>query len=73
MTNNTEELEHRIRMIQDDLKVIVKFIKDNNLDEQFLKPTLYADHCWTHINNIEIACDLSDNESINWKFFETKN
>jgi hypothetical protein len=33
------------------------------------KPTKYGDSAWTHISNIEIACDLNDEASIDWKHY----
>jgi len=53
------------------LDVIRKFIYENNLAKQFEQPTGMADECWTHLNNIEIACDLSTDESLNWKLFSS--
>jgi hypothetical protein len=67
--NEVEQLKHRLAMIEDDLKVIRAFIYEQGLNETFQKPTPMADECWTHLNNIEIACDLSSNESLEWKSF----
>lgn len=67
--NQVITLEHRLKMIADDLQVIRQFIYENNLNEAFQKPTKHADECWTHLNNIEIACDLTSEESLNWKLF----
>ena len=67
--NEVEQLKHRLAMIEDDLKVIRAFIYKNGLNEDFQKPTGMADECWTHLNNIEIACDLSSDESLGWELF----
>ena len=67
-----EQLKHRIAMIEDDLKVIRAFVYEQGLSETFQKPTSMADECWTHLNNIEIACDLGSEESLNWKLFDNK-
>ena len=67
--NEAKELKHRLAMIEDDLKVIRAFIYEQGLNETFQKPTPMADECWTHLNNIEIACDLSSEESLSWKLF----
>jgi len=67
--NEVEQLKHRLEMIEDDLKVIRAFIYENGLNEDFQKPTGMADECWTHLNNIEIACDLSSDESLGWELF----
>lgn len=64
-----EELKHRLEMIADDLKVIRAFIYKQGLDETFQKPTPMADECWTHLNNIEIACDVNSEESLDWSSF----
>ena len=65
-----QQLEHRLAMINDDLKVIRQFIDSQGYD--FTLPTNESDEAWTHLNNIEIACDLSNDESLDWKLF-TKN
>jgi hypothetical protein len=64
-----EQLKHRLAMVEDDLKVIRAFIYEQGLSETFQKPTPMADECWTHLNNIEITCDLSSTESLDWKRF----
>ena len=69
MENEVEQLKHRLAMIEDDLKVIRAFIYEQELNETFQKPTPMADECWTHLNNMEIACDLSSDESLTWKLF----
>ena len=69
MENEVEQLKHRLAMIEDDIKVIRAFIYKQGLDETFQKPTPMADECWTHLNNMEIACDLSSDESLTWKLF----
>lgn len=66
-----QQVEHRLAMIQDDLKVIRQFIYSQGYD--FTLPTEEADECFTHLNNIEIACDLSTDESLDWKLFTKKN
>ena len=67
-----QQLEHRIAMIEDDLRVIRAFIYEQGLNEKFQKQTPMSDECWTHLNNIEIACDLSSDESLTWKPFNNK-
>ena len=45
---------------------------ENNCADQFEKPSLnedgsvFADCAWHNISNIEIACDLKDNSSLDW-------
>ena len=70
--NEAEQLKHRLAMIEDDLKVIRAFIYEQELNETFQKPTPMADECWTHLNNIEIACDLSSKECLSWKLFKSE-
>lgn len=67
--NKENELNHRLSMISDDLRIIRSFINDNGLIEKFSQPTDMADQCMTHFNNIEIACDITDQESISWSQF----
>ena len=67
--NKIEELEHRLAMVLDDIKVIRKHIFKQDIAEVFERATPHSDECWTHFNNIEIACDLNSNESLNWKPF----
>ena len=67
--NEIEQLKHRIAMIEDDLKVIRAFIYEKGLEKEFEKPTGMADECWTHLNNIEIACDVDSEESLDWGSF----
>ena len=67
--NKSQQLEHRIAMIKDDLDIVIKFIRDNQLEEAFKKESETADECWTNISNIEIACDLSSDESLSWKSY----
>jgi hypothetical protein len=67
MKNTNEQLEHRLKMIQDDLVQIRNFIYENNLNGIFQRKTHVSDEAWTLLNNIEIACDLSSDESLTWK------
>ena len=64
-----EENTHRLQMVLDDVKVIRAFIYENGLEEVFQKATKNADECWTHFNNIEIACDEQSEDSLTWKTF----
>ena len=64
-----EQLKHRLAMVEDDLRVIRAFIYDQGLSETFQEPTPMADECWTHLNNIEITCDLNSEESLGWTKF----
>jgi hypothetical protein len=66
---NEQKLEHRLAMILDDVKALLEFIDDSRLMEAFDKPTKYTDSALTHISNIEIACDLNDDASLDWKLY----
>ena len=65
-------LKHRLACIETDIKIIARHI-ENNCPDQFEKPSLnedgsvFADCAWHNISNIEIACDLNSDESLDWK------
>lgn len=67
--NETQQLKHRLAMVLDDITVIRQHIYTQNISRCFEEPTPIADECWTHLNNIEIACDLNSEESLSWKRF----
>jgi hypothetical protein len=69
LTTNTKEINQRLAMIQDDINAIREFIYANDLQDKFHLPTAQCDEAITHLNNIEIACDLDDKESLSWKLF----
>lgn len=64
-----QQLKHRLAMVLDDIMVIRQHIYTQNISRCFEESTPMADECWTHLNNIEIACDLNSDESLNWKPF----
>lgn len=66
---NTQEINHRLAMIQDDINAIRQFIYANDLMHIFHLPSKQCDEAITHLNNIEIACDLDSEESLSWKLF----
>jgi hypothetical protein len=70
--NYTQQLEHRLRMIEDDLAKLVDFIDENNMMDLLEKPTSCCDSAWTHVVNMEHACDLSNDESLSWKLFSNQ-
>ena len=76
--NNTErlikenfELRHRLACIADDIVIISNHIEEN-CNKKFKKPSrnpdgsVNADEAWHNITNIEIACDLNDDEPSHW-------
>jgi hypothetical protein len=65
----TQEINQRLAMIQDDINAIREFIYANDLVDKFHLPTTQCDEAITHLNNIEIACDLDSEESLSWKLF----
>jgi hypothetical protein len=66
---NTQEINQRLAMIQDDVNAIRQFIYANDLVHIFQLRTEQCDEAITHLNNIEIACDLDSEESLSWKLF----
>ena len=70
--NRIKELEHRLAMVKEDSIVLQRYITNNGLDEAFQKATEMSDDAWTHFANIDIACDLESNESLDWKSFSPK-
>ena len=64
-----QKLEHRLAMVLDDIKALVEFIDENRLMEALDKPSKETDSAWTHINNIEIACDLNNDDCLGWKLY----
>lgn len=65
-----KQLKHRLAMVKDDLDIIRKFIYDEQLGKHFERQSETSDECWHNLNNIEIACDLSSEESLNWLLFQ---
>jgi len=61
-----KQYKHRLKCIEEDVKVIANFIERNHLADEFKKTTGLADEAWHHISNIEIACDLEDESSLGW-------
>jgi hypothetical protein len=66
-----QQLEHRLAMILDDLNKVREFISENQMGELFYKRAKYCDDGWTHINNIEVACDLDNDESLTWRLYDS--
>jgi hypothetical protein len=65
------ELRHRLSCIADDIEIIDRHIQ-NNCNKRFKRPSLnqdgstYADQAWHNVTNIQIACDLTDDEPMEW-------
>lgn len=65
------ELRHRLACIADDIELIDRHIQ-NNCNKKFKRPslnkdgTIYADEAWHNVTNIQIACDLTDDEPMEW-------
>ena len=59
------ELRHRLSCIEEDLEHLNIFV-NSYCKEIFNKPTSYAERAFDHLGNIEIACDLNCNESLDW-------
>jgi hypothetical protein len=73
MKNLKNNYTHRLAMIQDELKALREFIQSSSeLQSKFGEPSSYSDTALTHLNNIEVACDLEDTESLRWKPYTSK-
>jgi len=65
-------LKHRLACIENDIELISAHICRYDKDYIFKKPSLnpdgsvFADEAWHNITNIEIACDLNSDESLDW-------
>lgn len=65
------ELRHRLSCIADDIEIIDRHIQ-KNCNKRFKRPSLNkdgstcADEAWHNVSNIEIACDLNDDEPMEW-------
>jgi hypothetical protein len=59
-------IEHRLMMIKDDAIALRQFININDLTKIF---DTDGDLGFTCLNNIEIACDLTSDESLSWKLY----
>lgn len=68
--NYTQQLEHRLSQVQDDLNTLRRFINEQGLDVIFQREcSATMDAAIHNLNNIEIACDLNDDESLSWGMF----
>ena len=68
------ELRHRLDCIADDIEIITRHISSNKKCREWFKESslntdgsVYADQAWHNVSNIEIACDLNNNESLDWE------
>ena len=65
------ELRHRLSCIADDIELIDRHIQ-NNCNKRFKRPSLnkdgstFTDQAWHNVTNIQIACDLTDDEPLEW-------
>ena len=65
------ELRHRLSCISDDIEIIDRHIQ-NNCNKRFKKPSrnkdgsVFAEQAWHNITNVQIACDLNDDEPMEW-------
>jgi len=63
---------HRLACIESDIKIVRNHI-NRCCKGSFFEPSLnedgsvFADEAWHNITNIEIACDLNSNESLDWE------
>jgi hypothetical protein len=65
------ELRHRLSCIADDIEIIDRHIQ-NNCNKRFKRPSrnkdgsVFAEQAWHNITNVQIACDLNDDEPLEW-------
>lgn len=65
------ELRHRLSCIADDIEIIDRHIQ-NNCNKRFKRPSrnkdgsVFAEQAWHNITNVQIACDLNDDEPMEW-------
>lgn len=68
--NYTQQLEHRLLMVKDDLAILRSFIYEQRLQEAMQRTSkLSGDEGFCTLLNIEIACDLTSDESLSWGMF----
>ena len=66
------DLRHRLDCIASDIELVARHICKYDSAEIFKLPSLeangkiFADEAWHNITNIEIACDLNDDTSLDW-------
>ena len=67
------ELRHRLSCISDDIEIVDRHIASYKKSNKWFKqPSLNADgsvcadQAWRNVTNIQIACDLTDNEPMEW-------
>lgn len=74
------EFRHRLSCIADDIEIIDRHIQ-NNCNKRFKKPSrnkdgsVFAEQAWHNITNVQIACDLKEDEVLEWgsKFKDENN
>jgi len=65
------ELRHRLSCIADDILIVSNHIGEN-CNKRFRRPSrnpdgsVFAEEAWHNITNIEIACDLEDDDVLEW-------
>ena len=65
------ELRHRLSCIADDIEIIDRHIQ-NNCNKRFKRPSrnkdgsVFAEQAWHNVTNIQIACNLNDDEPMEW-------
>ena len=67
------DLRHRLSCIADDIEVIERHIHSYKKSRKWFKQpstnkdgSIYADQAWHNVTNIQIACDLTDDEPMEW-------
>ena len=66
-----KQLEHRLLMVLDDINILKRFIDEQGIKDVFEKKnSATSDSGYCNIYNIEIACDLSNDESLSWGMYK---
>jgi len=69
--DETAQLKHRLACIKKDMALIVSHIQ-SECSGAFHQPSrdvegnVYADQAWHNVSNVEIACDLDNDEALGW-------
>ena len=59
---NGDSFNRRFELIKDEVNELLSSLKDKHQDN-------WEKEIHSHMSNIEIACDLNDDESLTWRFY----
>lgn len=69
--NRVQSLEHRLARIAEDIAALRDYIEAKGLDDMFSDRTPHSDEARKHLQNIEMASDLSDDGVLSWTPYKT--